>query len=408
MTRRPTQGLILGLLVALAGSMAAAQESDSEDSSATEDPSSTTDTGRGKIFVEISDWLAQPAGLEYRIATVLDPRDPFGAQVLSLDHSEEPNFNFRAGFEFPGEVGDIILSYFAQEERSDLENLTPGLFLYGEINTSGFLAGVFNDALSDGFSAESRTRLRDVRVDYYRTAFKSRKVSGKWFVGYRRVTHDRKLDTQYFALAPNLPPIIPPVSSPRPDLVPRPDSAQLTSDWEGRGLEAGLDVRVPMFRDKVWFESGLAVAALRGKAATSYASETHFFAIVNNNIVQQTVGPPFDEFSDPTVIASVSQIAAQVGVSSGSESADGSIIETYIAVRWRFWKTAEFVAGFRNISYDGVGMDVQTDRINLSTAFVGEFKPDGTRILRLHPDTLARTAYSVDYEGFYFGLAVRF
>ena len=128
MTPRPTRGVVLGLLVVLTGSLAVAQESDSEDSS-------TTDTGRGKIFVEISDWLAQPSGLEYRVTTVLDPRDPFGAQVLSLEHSDEPSFNFRAGFEFPGEAGDIILSYFAQEELSDLENLTPGLFLYGEINT---------------------------------------------------------------------------------------------------------------------------------------------------------------------------------------------------------------------------------------------------------------------------------
>jgi hypothetical protein len=414
-TRLRASRAALWLAVLLAVSMAAAQESEPQDDASTRDDSSTTDPGRGYLFVEIIDWIAQPTGLEYRVASVVDPLDPFGGQVVSLEHDTESTFNYRVGYEFPNDNGAVIFSYLSQKEESELEVRTAGLFLYGEINTSGFLSGVNNDALADGFSGESRTRLRDVRLDYYRTAFKGKRVSGKWFVGARRVNHDRKLESEYFALAPNLPPIIPPISTPRLDLAPRSDSAVLISNWSGRGVEAGLDFKVALSSHaKVWFESGLAVAVLRGKADTSYSSETHFYGLMNGDVIAEILEPPYDEFSelDPMgvpIVNDVAQIAGQVGVQSTSESVDADVIETYLAVRWKFWKMAEFVAGFRNISYQGVGIDVRTDRVEPEAGMeADEFKADGTRILRLNPSTLKRTEHSADYEGFYFGLAFRF
>lgn len=372
------------------------------------------DAGWGAIFIEIDDWIAQPAGLEYRAATLLHPEDPLGTSVVSVGQSTEPAFYIRGGFGLRNEIGDIVLTYYRHSEDRHLEALTPGSFLYGEINTSGFFAGVNLDGLADGFAADTRTRLRDFRADFYRSAFESKRTSGRWFVGYRDVSHDRQLAADYFAIAPNLPPIIPPAVSPRPDLEPKADTSDVSSTFQGRGLEAGLDVQFKVWRDTVWFETGLGLAVLRGEMATSYTSVTHFYGFVENNEVVAVVLPPYElfnlcEIDGCPIVDSIAQIATPVGIQDASQSEDANVIETDLALHFKFWKTAEFVAGFRSISYTNVGQELRPGEVELETSLViDDFGLDGSPILRLNAQTLERTAHSVDYEGFYFGLAIRF
>jgi hypothetical protein len=368
------------------------------------------DTGLGTFFFEIDDWIAQPSGLEYRAATVRNPTDPWENAVATVEQNGAPGWYLRGGFGLHDDVGDIVLSYYRHTEDRHLESLTPGEFLYGEITTAGLFAGVNLDGLADGFSAETVTRIRDFRVDFARQAFESKGVSGKWLVGYRDMSHYRSLDTAYFAIAPNLPPILPPAASPRNDLIPRPDTAQISSSYEGRGLEAGFDVRFKVWRDKVWFDTGVVMAVLQGTMSTAYRSTTHFYGVVDQSGEIFIVPPPYDSFNEcdfqGCFVDSVVQIATPVGVQDQSQSEEGSIIETNLALRYRFWKTAEFVVGYRSASYENVGQDLRTAEVEVGNQLI--FASDGTLLLRLNPVTLERSPRSVEYEGVYFGVAFGF
>jgi hypothetical protein len=340
---------------------------------------------------------------------VLDPTNSLSTRYLNLEESTELEPYFRIGYELPGNGGEFILTYFSHEQDTALAQLTPGSFVYGAINTSGYLAGVFNNGLADGFRATTRTKLQDIRLDYYRRAFDTRRAKGKWFIGYRRVSHLRNVNTAYYALAPNLPPLIPPVSDPIASLVPRPDTSSLKSEWEGRGLQAGLDVKLPIKGDRFWFETGIAVAVLRGKITTRYGSTTNFYALTSGEQIDEILQPPYDEFNDPDAIAATEQLAADVGIQNEGEGRNALALETWFDLRWRFWKFMQFVVGFRNIEYTDIGKDLRTERvIPNQEGTVDGTKADGTRFVRLLPQTLQSTDHSANYEGFYVGLAFRY
>jgi len=397
---------MLGLVAIMAAAtLAHAQDSDTGATDDTEE-----DAGRGHFYVEFTSWVAQATGLEYSTATIMDPSNPFATEYVNLDSSTNMEPYFRVGYELPGKAGAFLLTYFGHDDSTDLALLTPGTFIYGAINTSGYLAGVNNDGLADGVVSTTGTQLQDIRLDYYHTAFRNKRVWGKWFVGYRRVTHERGVDTAYYALAPNLPPIIPPVTqSPIPSLNPKPDIASMKSDWRGRGLQAGLDVKIPVYSDKLWFETGLAVAVMRGKITTSYTSTTYFYAETDGSQIVRIYEPPYDEFNDPELLVTSEQLAADTGVQNTSEGHSASALETWLELRWRFFKYGEFLLGFRNIEYTNVGKDLRTDQVstNIDGSIDGT-KLDLTRFVRLRPQTLQSTDHSANYEGFYFGLAFRY
>jgi len=396
--------LMVGLTVMVSGAALVRAQDSAEATADTEEASE-----RWHFYLELSAWIAQPTGLEYSVATLLDPSNSLSTQYVNPEESTAAEPYFRMGFELPGNGGDFVLTYFAHEQNNSLSYLTPGAFVYGEINTSGYLSGVFNNGLADGLQADTRTKLQDIRLDYYRTAFDTKSARGKWFVGYRRVSHLRNLNTSYYALAPNLPPVMPPVSNPIPGLVPRPDTAGMKSEWEGRGLQAGLDVKLPLPGNKVWFETGLAVSVLRGKITTRYVSTTNFYARTNGDSIDQILQPPYDEFNDPVAIAEMEQLAADVGIQNESEGRDAFALEAWLELRWRFWKYTEFLLGFRNIEYSDVGKDLRTERVTPNReGTVDGTKADGTRYVRLLPQTVESTDHSANYEGFYIGLGFRY
>lgn len=397
-------------MLGLAAVMTAATMAHAQDSDAGATDEIEEDPGRGHFYVEFTSWVAQATGLEYSTTTIMDPSDPFATEYVNLDSSTNMEPYFRVGYELPGKGGAFLLTYFGHDDSTDFSALTPGTFIYGAINTSGYLPGVNNDGLADGVVAATGTQLQDIRLDYYHTAFRNKRVWGKWFVGYRRVTHERGVDTAYYALAPNLPPVIPPVTpSPIPSLNPKPDLASIKSEWRGRGLQAGLDVQIPVFRDKVWFETGLAVAVMRGKITTSYNSTTYFYAETSGDQIVRVLEPPYDEFNDPNQLVTIEQLAADTGVQNSSEGHSAFALETWIELRWRYFKYGDFFIGFRNIEYNNVGKDLRTDQVATNTTgTVDGTKLDLTRFVRLRPQTLQSTDHSANYEGFYFGLAFRY
>lgn len=366
------------------------------------------ETGFGEIFAEFGTWVAQPAGLEYHAATLADPSDPFNTRVLNPTHGTEAELRYRVGYELARNVGGIAITWYAQEGFTSARLLRPGEFVYGELLAHPLFAGYANDGLADGFQQETRTLLRDMRIDFYRTAFRSGRVVGKWFAGYRRVEHQRNHDVSYFGLVPDFPPLVEPLTAPLPDLDPRPDVVHVSSQYEGRGFEGGMDFLAPVWRERLSIEGGFAMAVLRGKVNSDYRSTTHAYLL--NPVDPQTgtpvvLGPPYDEFDDFTIsgdppqvfatIDRIEQVDFLIGLNTLSRSQTTTVLETYLGFRAKVHKNLEVFGGFRNAQYDGVGIDL------LPTGVV-------ETPVTLNLQTVTETERSVTYEGFYGGVAVRF
>ena len=149
--------------------------------------------------------------------------------------------------------------------------------------------------------------------------------------------HKRSFDVTYSAVAANLPPLIPPiVDPPRFDLMePIPDTAFISSDFEGRGPEAGLRLTVPLVSKKIFFDAEFGIAILRGEATTAFTSRTHFYGVMDGNEVLGVLFPPYDALLDPVpgddnpILADfVRQIEAASGLEDFTESMTGSSFRT--------------------------------------------------------------------------------
>lgn len=361
-----------------------AQDADSKDASENE-----KDVGLGTIVVQVEGWLSQPSGMQEDVATVANVSDPYETTVMQFRQGQESRFRYRVGYELRNDIGDVVLTYLSYRNEGAFRDLRAGSFVFGELLTAPFDQGAFGDGLADGVVTSGVVALRDLRLDFYRKAFENKKVSAKWFVGWRRVHHRRAVGASYYALAPNLDPLIPPVvEDPRDDLNPRPDVASLGSNFGGRGPEAGFEVVLPLKGRRFRLDAGLAVAALRGEVDSDYRSETPFYAIVEND---------------------VQQLAAQVGLKTRSIPQSGQVTEVHVGLGFKVWRTLEAGVGFRSIRYDSVGSDIRPTVVTPDlNAPIDSFTPDGLGIVRLIPSGIERTTRSVDYEGLYFGLTYRY
>ncbi len=352
-------------------------------------------------YGEVASWVSQPLGLDYVPAAVRDPDDPFATGILGVPHGTDLDLRVRAGYVLPGEFGRVLVTYWSQRARGALEGFDPSRFVFGETLALPFFAGFRDDGLADGFRAASLTKTRDLRIDYTRLAFTGKRIEAWWSVGMRRVSHDRSLQASYFALSPDLPSLVPPVTpptSPRTDLLPRPDRVDLSSSFEGRGLGVGLDLSVPFGR-QVRLEAGASIAALRGRMSSAYESQTHLYRCDGSTCASlglEILSYPFDELEDPDILDETRQVTMPLGVSSSSLPASATVLDAYIGARWTVWRTVEVFGGFRQSRYQNVGADLRPESVTLSENGVFNF------------ESVSRTDRSAGYEGYYFGVAYRY
>ena len=368
------------------------------------------ETGFGEIFAEVGMWVAQPAGLEYHAATLADPSDPFNTRVLNPTHGTEAAARYRGGYELARNVGALVFTWYSQEELTSTSLLRPSEFVYGELLVHPLFAGYANDGLADGFRQDTSTLLRNLRIDFYRTAFRGGRVVGKWFAGYRRVSHQRRHEASYFGLTPDFPALVPPLTEPRPDLDPLPDVATVKSAYEGRGVEGGMDFVAPFWRDRISLEGGFAIAVLRGKVDSDYRSTTHLYLLTQSipdedpvilsapyaGVFESDVlvGPSLPLVLKPA-IDFITQENFDIGLNTLSRSQTTMILETFLGIRGKVTKYLEIFGGIRITHYDAVGIDLRPVNIVLSP--VGLNVQDVTEVER-----------SATYEGFYGGVAFRF
>jgi hypothetical protein len=389
------------LLLLLVAPITLAQDDDSGDDS--DAASTATDSGRiGVLYAEFGVWVAQPVGLDYSPATRNNPNDPFDTRLLTVKHGTDDRERVRVGWEFNNAIGEFVLTYYSHEDRADRGESEPGRFVFGEVMSHPLNAGFSDDGLSDSYFDDTNTLLRDLRVDYYRPAFENDRASAKWFAGLRRVYHKREQEIRYDVLVPSLPPLLPPLTVLRPTLIPLPDVVEIKSEYEGRGVEAGMDFLVPLFRDRFTFEAGFAVAALRGETDATYESATHYYARVVNNEVVEVIEPPFtrlEEFvipGDPNsgkVIDDTEQLTDIFALKSLDRSSTSMVVEGYLGFRWRAWRTLEVIAGFRDVHYSDAGVDLRPKQVSISS---------GNQV---NIQDVDETSRDVGYEGFYVSVA---
>ncbi len=363
---------------------------------------------KGEVYLEAEVWVAQPTGTEYAPATQLDPDNPLQETILTISHGTEPEGRFRAGYTLPGDWGTIVVTYLKQEDDAELARATPGEFMFGEVSVNPLFAGFANDGLTDSFTTVTRTRLRDLRLDIYRPAFRGARVSGDWFVGWRRVTHIRQMSTLYRALLPDLPVFLPPTvpcppNAGCPNLAPIPDSGSIDSSFEGRGISAGLEVDFHLWQDKLWLETGVSLAVLRGEIKSDYNSTTSaYFVRVDIDgdgtpeslIVNPLFYEDFDEFA-----SDVGQATLPIGLEADAIATTSQVVDASVALRWRARRWLEAFVGFRDTRYTDVGVDLRAKVVAIS---IDDF---GFPVRNF--EDVTEVDRSVTYEGFYGGIAFR-
>jgi hypothetical protein len=342
----------------------------------------------GQIFLEAGVWIAQTAGVEFDPVTISETDDPFDTRLVGMEHGTETRFRYRAGYEFRSNIGAIIATWYTHEENLAVQDLRPGQYVFGEILAYPLFAGYLNDGLSDGYSADGRTVLRDFRIDFSRTAFRSPRAEGSWFIGYRRIQHKQSLEAEYFAILNSLPPLSPP----RPDLQPLPDTVSMESALKSRGLEAGMDFLFPVYKNELMVEAGFLVAALRGDLNTTYRATNSLYILDPDNAPAEVLAPPYVEFE--TQADDIFQQVVGIGLRAESREMSSDILELYLGLRWRAWRDLEVFGGWRQARYNDVSTrlrpKVSTDQGGLNVQDADEY--DG----------------SVTYEGFYGGVSYSF
>jgi hypothetical protein len=355
------------------------------------------DNGRfGATFAEVELWVAQASGLDYFPAIKMDPSGLIGAEPLSPNYSTESRLRYSGGYKLHKNRGALVITYYSHEEKTNIVETSPGDFIYGELLPVSTFAGFGNDGLADGFNANTRTLLRDLRIDFYRTAFDTPRARGKWFVGLRRVNHGRELGANYHALVPDLPALIPPLYEPPIDIIglePQSDEAYISSYFDGRGLGAGIEVEMPLWKNRILLEGGLNIAILRGKTDAVYESTTWYYLLqqIGNDIILE---PPYNEFEQ--VIEEVPQIDLIVQLPSTdamhveSLSSTAHVLEAELGFRWKAYKGLEWFGGFRSTRYTDVGLDLRSKAVpTYGGSMMG----------------ISEIDRSATYEGFYTGLA---
>ena len=345
------------------------------------------------IYVELGTWGAEPLGLEYEPAT-RNTGGVAGTEILTMDH--EPNYEiyYEAGLVLGSDFGMLRGSWYAQTDQSSLAAEQPGSFPYGQILSHPLGAGFANDGLADGFASEATTRFSEFRLDLVRPAFRSEAILGTWFFGVRRITHERDLSAVYNALSPTLPPLTP------AEFNPLSETARITSSYQGRGIEVGMEFNMPIATDRLHFETGFAVAALRGKIDSTYDSTNWVYLLdtdandpTNSPIV---LAPPYDELAPDALPdgQSISQGAVTTRLTASGRSTVSPAIDMFVGVRARVWRQLELLLGFRDSYYGDVGVDLRPENVTLGAG--------------LNVQDVTEVDRSVQYEGGYFSVAFTF
>lgn len=391
--RKPALGLLLATwLVGAAPAALAQEEAPAEEAKG---------GGIGQFFLDVGFWTSQPTGLEFTPASQLGPDGTLSS--VDHDYGTETEGQYRVEYRLPSNRGSFAFSVYKHTGEAQLTERTPTEFQWFEdLATSE--AGVFNDGFADGFTSLSDTRLREWRATYSHEAFRTPRITGTWYAGWHRLEYSETLTAEYVALAPGLPPILPPACGTNCEalneaLAPLPDTATADSDFEGRGLLGGMNFELPLWKSRIVLEAGIGLSVLRGDHDTSYFATSSLYLLTEPDGSTRVLCPSgasaatcaedyalFDDFEvvNGQPVFTVDSIDQETTSTSrvDDDSQTSEVLDLRLGVRWRTpYKRLETFGGFRQTHYADAAVTVESDG--------------------------SRFTHSVTYEGFFFGVTFR-
>jgi len=389
-----------------------------------EAPVEETGNRIGNVYFSLGIWSSQPVGTQYSPAGVsTTDTDPTGTSAnlnnLDIEHGTESEGTYEFEYVLPKNYGTLSYSLYKQNDESFLNLTSPSNYIFEQSLSFDDFAGLRNDGLSDGFFSTATTELREWKIDYSRLAFETPRVKGAWSVGWRRVEHHEELVAEYFNLVTGLPPLLPPLCDPCDEglilaLTPRSDTASVKSNYEGRGLTLGIDLELPLWKNKVVLEGSASISALRGDANSFYIATNNYFTINEppGRVLCADAATCDDDYAlfgamedsgggnTSPVFNRISQRNATASATLDGVSQDAFVLDTRVGFRWRTpLRRLEVFGGFKQSRYDDVAIDIRPQVV------VTEI--DDLGVASLAVSGIDRSLKSVTYEGFYGGVRLR-
>jgi hypothetical protein len=356
----------------------------------------------GGLRVSAYVWQPSLGGADDAVATRFNGTSQGLNAALTVSNDPALSDGYGATWTLPHQIGAIDFGYDAIKNTSPLQRLDPGTFLYGETLVLSDFAGVADNGYADGFRAQSVTKSRRFRVEYSHTAFESPRAKGTWHAGLRFVGHSKDVQATYYALAPNLPPILPP-SNVNPDfLAPRSDFGQWQSDFSGTGVGAGFDAQYHV-HPRVDVVGGFSLGLVTGKQKLQYRSRTHFYLWTDPLLPHEQIIPTFDELvgflGSVTDTQALAQLDAAGSLIEDNASQAAEDFEGYLGVEGRVWRTLRLFLHVRAWAMLNAATELRPTSVALSVT--------GTGFAYAVTD-YRRTEHSVAYQGIVLGVSYRF
>jgi hypothetical protein len=292
---------------------------------------------------------------------------------LTVSNTPPLSDGYRATWTLPHQIGAIEFAYDAIKNTSPLERLEPGTFDFGELLVLQTFAGVADNGYADGFRAEAVTKSRRFRVEYAHTAFESPRVKGTWHAGLHFLGHSKDVQATYFALAPNLPPILPPSNVNPATLAPAPDFAQWQSDFSGTGVGAGLDLQYHV-HPRVDVVGGFSLGVASGKQKLQYRSRTQFY-LFTDPVTHQSFIPTIDELililGDVTEIPGLVQLQAAGSLIEDNTSQAVEDFEAYLGVEGKVWRTLRLFLHVRSLVFVNAATELKPTSVAFASTTTG-------------------------------------
>jgi hypothetical protein len=344
----------------------------------------------GGFTISLAGWSPALIGADDVIAVSL-PTSGAYPHPITIPSSSSIRESWMVAYHLPQNMGSIVGHYDSMHTEDSTFVETPGQFDIGESLASPVVRGAFDDGLADAVDGSSTTKTRETRLEYSNTAWEGKHTRATWGAGVRNVDHNELLQVNYYALVPNLPPVIPPIVDVARDPAqwqPIPDKVTLQTDYSGTGVGVSLDVEFKL-HPRFSIISGLSLGLLRGKSTSTYKSlngfyvssfggETHYITPQEMVTILQT--------GTQNEILAVSQQYLFTAYYAPNVSQAGQTFDGYVGVQSMVWRGLRVFATFRDMYYQNVGMD-QVLNPNL---------------------TVTTTSKSVGYEGYKIGASIRF
>jgi hypothetical protein len=349
-----------------------------------------------RFLFEIGYLGTTTVGGDHRIGTEYSP-ETGTFKTLYLPEDMASGTMYRAGFKLPEDRGEIVGRYWSSKVDTGTVVSRPGDFVFGITETVPFAHGVADDGLADAIEASASFKTRDGDLSWRFRLVDTERFQFHMATGLRKLMHREDSSISYVALDPGLPSLIEPGGGDLTGLLgPVPDRASTLSEFEGNGLQFGIDAVVPLFGDRLQFEASASIAVLRGTTRSSYATNTSFY-ILDTGIAQIPI--TYEEFVELVELGAygfLSQQTLTLAIENPGRSTTASALDLSIGLRSRIWRGIEVALGAKLTRYEDVVYDLRPEAPSLSP--VGSLTFGGVE----------ETWRSIGYEAFYASAAYRF